>query len=105
MKRVHGSSSTSEESSNVYRITLLGTLNPDWSDRLGGMSITPDQDEDGRRITVLQGHLRDQSALSGILVTVYELHLTILQVELLKDSRWKPQPTRIPDAANGNPAS
>lgn len=69
------------------------------------MSITPDQDEDGRRITVLQGHLRDQSALSGILVTVYELHLTILQVELLKDSRWKPQPTQIRKASNGDSAA
>ena len=101
MTRAYGSSSTPEGSSKVYLITLLGTLNSDWSDRLGGMNISADRDEDDRPVTLLQGKLRDQSALSGILIAVHDLHLPILKVERLKENQWKSAPPEIPNHGKG----
>jgi hypothetical protein len=74
----------------VYRITVQGVLDDDWSDRLAGMSITPGEAE-GKPIATLIGRLRDQAELSGVLNTLYEMHLSILGVErLVPDSSTSP---------------
>jgi hypothetical protein len=36
-------------------------------------------------VTILEGHLPDQAALSGILNTLYEMHLPLLSVENLDE--------------------
>jgi hypothetical protein len=36
-------------------------------------------------VTVLAGHLADQAALSGVLNTLYDLHLPLLSVENLDE--------------------
>ena len=69
---------------NSYRIKVLGELDEKWSDRLGGMSITIDRKEKQRSVTILVGLMRDQAALSGVLGTLYELHLPVLSVERLE---------------------
>jgi hypothetical protein len=46
------------------------------------MSITASQGSQGQ-VTMLVGTLRDQAELSGVLNTIYELHLTLLSVEFL----------------------
>jgi hypothetical protein len=67
----------------VYRIQVEGHLDADWSDRIQGMNITMvDGDNDG---TVLVGRLKDQSALSGVMNTLYELHLPVISVDCLED--------------------
>ena len=66
-----------------YRILLQGQLNPDWSGRLGGMHVVASTLEADAGVTVLQGRVRDQAELSGILNALYELHLTLLKVEYL----------------------
>jgi hypothetical protein len=35
-------------------------------------------------VTTLEGYLRDQAALFGVLNTLYELHLPVLSVECLE---------------------
>jgi hypothetical protein len=71
----------------VYRIRVRGELDGQWSARLAGMSITT-EDPDGREAqTTLEGLLRDQAALSGVLNTLYELHLPIVSVECLPPGR------------------
>jgi hypothetical protein len=69
--------------SGTYRIRVRGKLDANWSDRLGGMSISLRSQRGEGTQTVLEGSLRDQSALAGVLNTLYELHLTILNVEAL----------------------
>lgn len=64
-----------------YRIVVQGILSPDWFDRLGGLAITTDRRPGRAPQTTLRGHLRDQAALSGVLDTLYCLHLPILSVE------------------------
>ncbi|MEN8691602.1 MAG: hypothetical protein ABF303_14040 [Desulfobacterales bacterium] len=52
-----------------------------WSERLAGMRITTSESKGGTPLTRLAGHLRDQAQLSGVLNSLYELHLPILLVE------------------------
>jgi hypothetical protein len=58
-----------------------------WSDRLAGMRITPGLPEKDPPVSsTLEGHLRDQTQLSGVLNSLYELHLPILLVEYLGEN-------------------
>jgi hypothetical protein len=71
------------EKPGKYQITVQGSLGHSWSDRLAGMHITAGSDENGAPTTDLIGHLRDQAQLSGVLNSLYELHLPILSVKWL----------------------
>ena len=73
------------EGPGKYRIDVLGQLDAAWSDRLGGMQITIESAVDGKTVTNLVGHLRDQAQLSGILNTLYDLYLPILLVQYLPE--------------------
>ncbi|KPJ76380.1 MAG: hypothetical protein AMJ54_12010 [Deltaproteobacteria bacterium SG8_13] len=73
------------ETPATYRIRVQGRLDKSWAARLGGMTVTADQTAKKAPVTILVGHLADQAALSGILNTLYELHLPLLSVENLDD--------------------
>jgi hypothetical protein len=47
------------------------------------MVIRPSSDDQGSPATTLEGEINDQSALAGVLNTLYELHLPVLSVEHL----------------------
>jgi hypothetical protein len=67
-----------------YRIRVHGIIDESWSERLGGLRITPGSMEDQKEpVTELGGQVRDQAELSGLLNTLYELHMTLLLVEYL----------------------
>jgi hypothetical protein len=61
----------------VYRIAVEGTLDEDWSDWLGGLTIT--LQPDGR--TWLTGPVADQAALHGLMDRIRDAGLTLLSVE------------------------
>ncbi|MGB5160163.1 MAG: hypothetical protein WBP34_00850 [Thermoanaerobaculia bacterium] len=63
----------------VYRIVVQGCLRDD--SRLGDMRIVSTSDEAEAPVTTLEGRLRDQSELSGVLNTLHGYHLSILTVE------------------------
>jgi hypothetical protein len=69
----------------TYRIKVQGYLGKNRSDFLSGMTITTTSQGDQGTVTTLEGQLRDQAELSGVLNTLYELHLPILSVECLRD--------------------
>ena len=69
----------------IYRICVRGRLRQDRSSHLAGMNITYDRrEEDGEEETILVGRLADQAALSGVLNSLYELHLPVASVECLE---------------------
>jgi len=68
-----------------YRIKVAGCLDETWSDRLGGMKILCHLDPDQKKVTTLVGRLRDQAELTGVINSLYELHLPILSVKKLPD--------------------
>ncbi len=63
-----------------YRIEVEGSLDERWSGRLGGMRITSRRREHQKTVTILNGQVRDQAALMGVLNSLYDLHLNILSV-------------------------
>jgi len=65
----------------IYRICIRGRLDARWSDRIGGMQVTEIQGSDGAPETILVGRLADQASLSGILNSLYELHLPVMSAE------------------------
>jgi hypothetical protein len=72
-----------------YRIDVLGRLDEDWSDRLSGMRILPGSCGCDPQVTVLVGKLEDQAELIGVLNSLYELHLPLVQVKLLEKGEEK----------------
>jgi hypothetical protein len=67
----------------TYRIEVEGHLDASRSDRLAGMKITSRERADKTTVTTLIGRLRDQAELSGVLNSLYDLHLSILKVEVV----------------------
>jgi len=61
------------------------------------MTITPATAEGGLPVTTLEGDLRDQAALAGVLNTLYELHLPVISVkrpENMISKGWLANPTQ-----------
>jgi hypothetical protein len=68
-----------------YIIRVLGALDEEWSDRLGGMSVRVDRSDTDRPVTTLTGRLPDQAALTGVIEAVCQLHLRVLEVRCLDE--------------------
>ena len=72
----------------TYSITVEGDLDENWAERLGGMRITTRTRANKTTESTLVGTMRDQAQLTGVLNTLYELHLPILSVKnLSQDNR------------------
>jgi hypothetical protein len=69
----------------TYRIEVEGHLDELRSDHLAGMRITASKKSDQKTVTTLIGRLRDQAELSGVLNSLYEMHMPILKVEVVND--------------------
>ena len=68
----------------TYRISIMGTLDKKWSDYCGGMTIEHDIVLNQYPITTLTGILADQSALIGVLNSLYDMGCPILTVECVE---------------------
>jgi hypothetical protein len=64
----------------TYQIMVQGRVDPNWSDLMAGMAICLTMSESNPLVTTLQGELSDQTALLGVLNSLYELHLSVLSV-------------------------
>jgi hypothetical protein len=71
------------QTAGTYQIAIKGVLDTEWSNRLGGAEIVHAQSADGQSMTILTGEMVDQTALLGVLNTLYDLHLPIVSVECL----------------------
>lgn len=68
-----------------YQVVVEGIVSEEWSKRLG-MAIVELVHESGASRTILRGMLQDQSALRGLIETLYALHLPILEVKQINSS-------------------
>ena len=68
----------------VYRIRVRGSVGSVWARRLESMDVARETRPDGEVESVLVGRLTDQAALSGVLNTLYELHMPVVSVECLE---------------------
>jgi hypothetical protein len=83
MKKYRPSSSMLEPA--TYRVGILGTLDKKWSDYCGGMTIEHDIILDQYPVTILTGLLKDQSALVGVINTLYGMGCPIIAVECIEN--------------------
>jgi len=72
------------ESPAIYQIIVQGKVDPSLSQMLSEFQINKELTEDEAEKTLMVGKVTDQAALSGILNTLYEMHLPVLSVECLK---------------------
>ncbi|MGH2583394.1 MAG: hypothetical protein ACRDJE_00600 [Dehalococcoidia bacterium] len=68
----------------TYAIWVQGALSAEWADRLGGLHIRQMR-AGAQPMTELVGDLVDQTALAGVLSTLYELGLPIVSVDRLAE--------------------
>ena len=67
-----------------YCIQVVGYLDENWSDRLGGLKINSSSQEGKKAVTTLSGQLIDQAALFGVLKALYDMRLPLLSVECIE---------------------
>jgi len=64
-----------------YRFRVQGFFDGSWSERISGLRIATSSPKDKSPVTSLFGQVRDQAELTGVLNTLYELHMAPLSVE------------------------
>ncbi len=70
--------------STIYKIVVEGELDDSWSERLG-LQITVERKAGKKPYTFLVGKIADQAALSSILNSLYDMHMTVISVNMLTD--------------------
>jgi hypothetical protein len=65
-----------------YQITVLGMVDPSWSEWFSDLRLIRTVDAHGFSITRLSGVLPDQGALRGVLNRLWDLNLTLLSVRV-----------------------
>jgi hypothetical protein len=83
-----------------YVIHAEGPLDATWSDRLGGLAITVSGTTNDVT-TELSGPLRDQSALMGVLMCLYDLGLPLISVMYQPEHSGGREETRASEAGPG----
>jgi hypothetical protein len=73
------------EDSATYIIRVQGCLEEVWSDRLANMTITMDLKDQKAPVSMLQGRIRDQSELVGVLNGLYQMRVPILSMDVLSE--------------------
>jgi hypothetical protein len=83
MDTINNSEDLNFTSPASYRIQVKGFLDESWSDRLSGLQIKNHTSATEAPTTILQGKLLDQTQLLGVLSNLYEMHMSLISVELL----------------------
>ncbi len=76
-----------ENTGIIYQITIIGRLDPDWSDWLGALSVRARLAPDGSYRTILSGPIPDQAALRGILTRIWDLNLELAALKRMPARR------------------
>ena len=66
-----------------YRIRVQGPVGAGWVSRTADMTITVRQAASQQQVTTLTGEVRDQAALMGVLMELYEMGFPLLKIERL----------------------
>lgn len=82
-----------------YRIRVRGAMNEVWKRRLPpGLTVESRPARSGERgfETTLKGPLEDEAELFGVLDSLYDWNLPLLELMKIEDPAWEPQPTQEP---------
>lgn len=81
MRRRNSENHSGRAAATTYRIRVAGVLGEEWSGRTQGMAVSVHRPESGASFTELTGELPDESALMGVLETLYSHGARLLSVE------------------------
>ena len=69
----------------VYKIIVKGKIYEGFTERMQGMQLKVESGTNRESYSTLVGEIRDQAALSGILNDLYDMHMTVISVNMLTD--------------------
>ena len=69
----------------IYKIVVGGILTEDYSNRFTDMQIKVIREKEQRPSSTLIGEIKDQSDLSGILNSLYDMQFTVISVNMLSE--------------------
>ncbi len=69
----------------IYKIKVIGMLDHSWSEWLGGIQLSSEDQADGSALTTLTVDAADQPTLFGILDRIRDLNICLVSVT--KDGR------------------
>jgi len=67
----------------VYKIVVQGVIDPQWTETNWGLQVSVSKGKGSQSITSMVGQINDQAALSGILSMLYDMHMTVISVNML----------------------
>ena len=67
----------------IYKIVGQGKIDYKLADRMLGLQLNVEKGEGQKYFSTLIGNIDDQAALSGILNTLYDMHITVVSVQML----------------------
>ncbi len=68
-----------------YRIVVEGVIDPSWRECFDGLAVVEQRRPGGRVVTQLEGNLEDQSALQGVIATLFMLRMNLLFIVRLPE--------------------
>jgi len=86
---------TTTAGASCYRIKVRGTLEPYWSNRLGGLNL---KCKGGT--TTLSGHIIDQAALHGLIAQIRDLGMPLLLVEEIDERQLLEESEEVGEKEN-----
>ena len=69
----------------IYKIVIMGELEHQTAEQYWGMKITHIKNEGNKTISTMIGMIRDQSELSGIIISLHDMHITVISVNMLTE--------------------
>ena len=67
----------------IYKIVGQGKIEYKLADRMLGLQLNVEKGEGQKYFSTLIGKIDDQAALSGILNMLYDMHITVISVQML----------------------
>ena len=67
----------------IYKIGGQGKIDYKLADRMLGLQLNVEKGEGQKYFSTLIGKIDDQAALSGILNMLYNMHITVISVQML----------------------
>jgi hypothetical protein len=89
-------STSSPDGSGWYEIRLQGRLDPRWSTRFDGMTLTT-----GDGFTLLTGHVVDQAALHGLLHQLRDVGVLLVSVSQVAHDDMRRSPRTSDTTTSG----
>ena len=72
------------QDSGIYRIVIQGGISQRWVNQFAEYIIAQEKVGEDNFKTILKMKIMDQSHLSGILNSLYDMHLTIIEIKMIE---------------------